>query len=108
LARVGASRFDNAFKSYYRSGKYLFIRRNASSTERKFIGESLTTQFAISLMTPTSQLHGFVHALEARFFKVVMISSQPNCRNFDKPEAKFCFKMKLARRKRMRKWAATM
>ena len=36
LARIGESRFDDAFKSYYRSGKYLFIRRNASSTERKY------------------------------------------------------------------------
>jgi hypothetical protein len=38
--------------------------------------------------------------------KVVMNSSQPNCRNFGKTQAKFCFKMKRARRKRMRKWAA--
>jgi hypothetical protein len=40
FARVGISQFDNAFKSYYRSGKYLFIRRNASSNERKFIGRT--------------------------------------------------------------------
>jgi hypothetical protein len=39
FARVGVSRFDNAFKSYYRSGKYLFARERPLKFEAT-IGES--------------------------------------------------------------------
>ena len=59
--------------------KRQFIRRNASSIERKFIGESLTARFAISLMTPHFPKHGHAMPWEVGFsiIKVVMISSQP-------------------------------